>query len=173
MIRHHAPIGHARPRQRGAVLVISLLILLIMTLIGITGMQTSVLEERMAGNYRDIALAFQASETALRDAESRIRDSIDGLTGFSDACTDGLCDATSGLSEVWEDHTDQGVTLGTDTDTAADALELVDDPPIYWIEGYKVRPPGSPVWKSQYRITAVGYGTHDTTQVVLQSVYAP
>ncbi len=95
MIRHHAPIGHARPRQRGAVLVISLLILLIMTLIGITGMQTSVLEERMAGNYRDIALAFQASETALRDAESRIRDSIDGLTGFSDACTDGLCDATS------------------------------------------------------------------------------
>ena len=172
MIRLHAPIGHAPSRQRGAVLVISLLILLIMTLIGITGMQTSVLEERMAGNYRDIALAFQASETALRDAESRIRDSIDGLTGFSDDCgSDGLCDATSGLSEVWEDHT--GVPLGTDTDTDADALELVEDPPIYWIEGYKVRPPGSPVWKSQYRITAVGYGTHDTTQVLLQSVYAP
>jgi len=51
-------------RQRGTVLVVSLIVLLVMTLIGITSMQTTVLEERMAGNLREHNLAFQAGEAA-------------------------------------------------------------------------------------------------------------
>ena len=41
-------------RQRGAVLVVALLMLLIMTVLGVTAMQMSRMEERMAGNSRDI-----------------------------------------------------------------------------------------------------------------------
>lgn len=55
--------------ERGSALIVSLLILIVMTLIGITGMGSSSLQERMAGNSRDAALAFQAAEAALRDAE--------------------------------------------------------------------------------------------------------
>ncbi|MCX7100437.1 MAG: PilX N-terminal domain-containing pilus assembly protein, partial [Methylobacter sp.] len=54
--------------QSGAVLIISLIMLLLLTLIGTTAMQTSTLEEKMAGNLRDRDIAFQAAESALRDA---------------------------------------------------------------------------------------------------------
>ena len=56
-------------RQQGAALIMSLIILLVMTLIGIAGMQTTNLEEKMAGNAREQNLAFQAAEAALRDGE--------------------------------------------------------------------------------------------------------
>jgi type IV pilus assembly protein PilX len=48
--------------QGGTVLVVSLVVLLVMTLVGITSMQTTLLEERMAGNLREHNLAFQAGE---------------------------------------------------------------------------------------------------------------
>ena len=56
-------------RQRGVVLVIALVLLAIITLLGIAVMQTTVTEERMAGNLRDRSLAFQAAEAALREGE--------------------------------------------------------------------------------------------------------
>jgi type IV pilus assembly protein PilX len=51
------------------VLVISLIILLLLTIIGLSAMQTTSLEEKMAGNLRDKSLAFQMAESALRAAE--------------------------------------------------------------------------------------------------------
>lgn len=63
--------------QRGSTLIISLMILIVMTLIGLTGVMTSTLEEKMAGNTRDQALAFQAAEAALRDGEEYYNDAID------------------------------------------------------------------------------------------------
>lgn len=61
-------------RQAGVVLVISLIMLLLLTLIGISSMQTVIIEERMAGNMGDRNLAFQAAESALRHAEKFIKD---------------------------------------------------------------------------------------------------
>ncbi len=70
--------------QRGAVLVISLFILSLMSLIGATAMQTTVLEERMAGNLRDQGLAFQSAEAALRNAEEFIEGLVD-VSGFTNS----------------------------------------------------------------------------------------
>lgn len=56
-------------KQQGIVLVVSLIMLLMMTLLGLSAMKTSLMEEKMAGNSRDQTLAFHAAETALRDAE--------------------------------------------------------------------------------------------------------
>jgi type IV pilus assembly protein PilX len=56
--------------QRGSVLIVSLILLLVMTLLGLSAMQSSLLEETMAGNVRDHNLAFQAAEAALRDADA-------------------------------------------------------------------------------------------------------
>ena len=39
---------------------------------GITAMQVTRMEERMAGNSRDVNLAFQGAEAGLRDSEARI-----------------------------------------------------------------------------------------------------
>ncbi len=57
-------------KQQGSALIVSLMILIVMTLLGLTAMGTSSLQERMAGNTRDTALAFQAAEAALRDGEA-------------------------------------------------------------------------------------------------------
>lgn len=58
-----------RRAQRGAVLVISLLFLTILTILGVASMRGTVLQERMAFNTREQNLALQAAEAALRDAE--------------------------------------------------------------------------------------------------------
>jgi len=60
-------------QQRGAVLIISMIILLLLTILGITSMRTTQLEERMAGNARDRHVAFEAAEAALIDAETYIQ----------------------------------------------------------------------------------------------------
>lgn len=59
-------------RQRGAILVTSLLLLLILTVLGIAMMRMTNLQERMAGNTRDMNVALQAAEAGLRDGERRI-----------------------------------------------------------------------------------------------------
>jgi len=63
---------HSPRKQRGAILVVALIMLLLLTLIGIGSMQGTTLQERMAGNMRDEGLAFQAAETALRQGEATL-----------------------------------------------------------------------------------------------------
>lgn len=63
----------AQPRrQRGMALIISLVLLLSMTLLALAAMQTTTLEERMAGNVRSENIALQAAESALRSAETAL-----------------------------------------------------------------------------------------------------
>ena len=57
-------------KQSGAVLIVSLLMLLVTTMLGITSMSTAVMEEKMASNSRQKQLAFQAAESGLRFAET-------------------------------------------------------------------------------------------------------
>lgn len=59
--------------QGGAILIVALIMLLLLTVIGLSSIRGTTLQERMAGNSRDESLAFQASETAMRQAESVIR----------------------------------------------------------------------------------------------------
>ena len=60
-------------KQQGTVLVLSLIILSVLTLVAVTGMKTSITEEKMTGNLRDRELAYQAAEAALRQARTDIR----------------------------------------------------------------------------------------------------
>lgn len=58
-------------RQHGAVLIVALIMLLILTIIAVSSMQGTSLQETMAGSARDKNLAFQASESALREGERK------------------------------------------------------------------------------------------------------
>ncbi|WP_345890269.1 PilX N-terminal domain-containing pilus assembly protein [Pseudomonas sp. PDNC002] len=55
--------------QGGAVLLVSLVMLLLLTIVGLAGLRMAQLEERMAGNLRDRQVAFQGAEAALRAGE--------------------------------------------------------------------------------------------------------
>ena len=52
-------------RERGVVLFVGLIMLLLLSLIGITAMQVTLLQERMSGNFYIQHSAFEASETML------------------------------------------------------------------------------------------------------------
>jgi len=56
--------------ETGAALFVSLVFLLIMTIVGLAGMQNTSLQEKMAGHLRDSDLAFQAAESALKAGEA-------------------------------------------------------------------------------------------------------
>jgi type IV pilus assembly protein PilX len=58
--------------QRGAVLYVALIILILLTLIGIVGMQVATMQERMSSNYLAANQAFQRAEGGVRDAEVSI-----------------------------------------------------------------------------------------------------
>lgn len=55
-------------RQSGAALVIGLLLLLILTILAVSGMMTATLELQMAGNTQYRERAFQAAETGIERA---------------------------------------------------------------------------------------------------------
>lgn len=65
----HRTLGN----QRGAVLVVGLLLLVVLTLIGVASMQSTTLQERMAANMREQEQAFQSAEAALRSGETFLR----------------------------------------------------------------------------------------------------
>lgn len=60
----HLPAA-APHRQRGAVLIVSLILLVVMTLLGVTAMNTTSLEEKMAANSQITTRAFHTAETGL------------------------------------------------------------------------------------------------------------
>ena len=55
----------SRTRQSGAVLIVAMIILVILTLLGVTAMNTTLLQERIASNTQEQVHAFQAAETGL------------------------------------------------------------------------------------------------------------
>ena len=57
-------------RQAGVTLVVSLVILVTMTLLGVTSIQSTRTEVAMAGNLREAGLTFNAAEAGLRFAET-------------------------------------------------------------------------------------------------------
>lgn len=103
--------GMIAPRQRGVVLVITLILLLVLTLVGLAATTSTSLEERMTANQRDTQVAFQAAEAALRSGESALSSASAGpfnnTGGMFDAATnttitDFVAYATDS-STTWDD----------------------------------------------------------------------
>lgn len=69
----HFPVRTNRKRQRGAALIVGLIMLLLLTLIGVAGLRDTLLQEKMAGNMRDREMALQAAEAALRAGELELQ----------------------------------------------------------------------------------------------------
>ncbi|HEY9461590.1 MAG TPA: pilus assembly PilX N-terminal domain-containing protein [Vicinamibacterales bacterium] len=63
-----SPVISAKHTQRGAALVVGMLLLLVLTLLAISGMNTASLELAMAGNAQYSQNAFQAAEAGVETA---------------------------------------------------------------------------------------------------------
>lgn len=182
----HSHSRRSSCRQRGAALVISLLLLLVMTLLGLGASQSTRLQERMAGNQRDQEVALQAAEAALRGAEKLLSPDRESLR---------MCTAPG----VGCDYYEAGTLVDPDTGQALDLTVQVDDWWELWgreyqfsdrLDGVATNPElvieyagsveptatiGGPSFNTArdfYNVTARSTGQSDTAKVVLQSSFS-
>ena len=80
MITQPKPLPTTNAPQEGFVLIVGLVILGLLTMLALSSMRDSTVQEKMAGASRDSGLAFQAAESALRDAENCITGATAGCT---------------------------------------------------------------------------------------------
>jgi type IV pilus assembly protein PilX len=186
MIRHRTPVCRA-PRQRGTALVMSLVFLVLLTIIGLTMISTVSLQEMMAGNMKDLNVAFQAAESALRDGEADVFANVSPASGFDASCTNGYCQpAPPGTPYVWMtvDWSDGSTTSRQyGSATGAAPLSYVKSQPRYIIEellasaapsageSLSEASTGKAPTGEYYRVTARGTGGRSDTQVLLQSTF--
>lgn len=189
-------------QQRGIVLVMTIMFLVALTVIVISLMRTTIIEERMVANSRDWQNAFQAGEAALRDAEREIITGkrISGQTGFVTGCSsEGLClpntcASTNDCSPIWialastdtswKNGSASSATksLAYGAKTSATSLPGLGAQPRYIVEALsvpvtggstKVAPSGGSANKTLYRVTAVGFGVNTSSRVMLQAMIKP
>ncbi len=168
-------IGPIKQKQQGVVLVISLIMLLVMTLIGITGMNTKILEEKMAGNFRDKAVAFQAAESALKTGELILKEETTAcliktlLTGAAVAgCTVGSA-GFHASAPAWED-----LNWPVAADVATDAIlsgNYITTELATIKESDGSLEAGTASEYTYYRITSRAKGGTNTSIAMLQTIY--
>lgn len=71
--------------QRGAVLYVALVMLILLALLGIAGMQVAGMQEKMASNYRATNVAFQNAEGVARRSENAVESIANRTSVASDA----------------------------------------------------------------------------------------
>lgn len=101
-----------RHRQSGTALIVSLIILAVVTLLGVTSMQSSNTELKLAASQRDRGVAFEAAEAALAMVEKNLADNPPlreklysncvGTGCYSQTCEGGLCFDGDYLSSYME-----------------------------------------------------------------------
>jgi len=163
-------------QQHGAALIVSLIVLLLMTIIGINSIKTTTLEERMAGNLRDQNLSFQSAEAAIVEGENFLENTVLIVT-----------DSTAGLHDVGDapDVFDSG-TWSDDSLSVSATIELNDEQSArYYIEkigdvssskgkSLTFDPAGSKTNSSAvtgYKVVAIGRGPSGLSQTILASYY--
>lgn len=113
---------HPRPRyqrQRGAVLYIALIMLILLALIGLVAMQVAGMQERMSANYNAVNQAFQRVEGLVRNVECNLEDLENRLPN---SCTDVLSGVS--ISYRCDDGHDTGVWVSGRTLASAPAVNV-------------------------------------------------
>jgi type IV pilus assembly protein PilX len=151
-------------KQQGVALVVSLIILVSLTMLGLTSIQRTTTDLAMAGNQRETGLMFQAAEVGLINAENYIETS---KTNADFANT--TPNKTFGRNTVEADNTAySSPNYFTDwaSSTTTTTLLKTKEQPRYMIEYLGDR--------SQNPLASInigGYGTQQTGKIV--SIYRP
>jgi len=159
--------------------------LVAITMMSIVGMKSAILQEKLSAGSMDQNIAFQAAESALRDAEEYIQKTLDASAGFNVNCNKGLCYPSTTSTSVWEGVSDWKtsnlpIVYGKKTGTSAIAnvalqprylIEILPDLPASAGNSSKIGVGSSAISNTAFRITAVGWGQRSVTPIMLQSIY--
>lgn len=160
----------ARQHARGAALMTSLMILIVLTLLVLAATRGSVLMERLVGNSRQLDQAFQTSEAALRQGETLLAQPVlpDVLktAGWYHYAAKPAPDWTA--PAPWDSAANGKIdfTIGS-----ARAQITIEELPVVPDPGGGLNPTEQPQEGSVYRVSARGYSERGDTFVILQSTY--
>jgi type IV pilus assembly protein PilX len=179
-----------KQQQEGIVLFMSLVMLLLLTALGVSSIQTTSLQQRMARNANDSSLAFQAAEVALRDGEDLL-EGLNSLGDFGDSALDDLSaneangyyyEEESGVAPNWKELGDW--TGGNGFRDSAIEVTGVATQPKYIVEHVKTVVSDADALNLDnigqdtgsgrteiFRVTARGTGATATAQVMIQGTY--
>ncbi|HUW28323.1 MAG TPA: PilX N-terminal domain-containing pilus assembly protein [Sulfuriferula sp.] len=166
-------------RQSGMALMVSLIFLVLLTLLAVSAMHGTILQERMAGNTRDRMLAFQSAEAALRTAESLLGNAgLPSGTGIYMVPNTSPA-ATYTSAQQWD--TSYPWTTSAASLTGG-SISGVASQPLYVIERLTTTPPssgpqvklinfGPTAGQGYFRITSRGVGATTNAAVILQEYF--
>ncbi|WP_245792093.1 pilus assembly PilX family protein [Teredinibacter waterburyi] len=169
----HNPYQH----QSGATLAVALILLLVVTVLGISSVQTSLVEERMSGNLRDKHIAFEAAESALVSAEAALA-TLDDYPTPTTSGTNGFWTlGAPGANKWWNTN-----SLGwwTTNGQSASGNSLQHAAPVYILEERTFVQKGENLTigtgevtqgKYYYQVTARGQGGSADTRVHLRTTF--
>lgn len=174
-----------RRTQQGAILIFCLVFLLVLTTMGVASMESTILEERMAGNMQDHNAAFQAAESSLQAAESWLiaqtlwpATSTDGSTTVWDL--NAMDPDDSDALHWWEDADRQAADWWEGNAEEVAGVDGLASAPRYTVEELATINAGQSLAigtgvqnrvRVFHRITARGVGTSNAAVVRLQSTY--
>jgi type IV pilus assembly protein PilX len=155
-------------RERGVVMYVCLILLMVLSLIAISSANNSVVEERMVGNMRNDQLARLAAESALSEAKQRVLASS-AQFGADQVCAHLTCfSRPEGLSSAELMRTPAAQASATRFRVDMKNLSVDEGnarlaaSPVYLIEDIGAAPPtkATPSASSvhRFRITARGFG---------------
>lgn len=171
-------------KQHGVVLIIGLIMLTVMTLLAVSSMQSSGLQELMSNNTKDKVIAFEAAESAIRAAEIYLdTQGALNISAFDNDASDGLL--ANLYDEAWNESSIDWVGSNSDA-IEVDVMGGVTSKPRYIIQhigpvvpdldnnlnvdnSYDSNATDSIV--EMFKITARGTGGSDNTVVVLEAMY--
>lgn len=186
------PNLHRRCRDRGAALIIALILLMVMSLLGLSSIRTTSTQEQMSANSYDRSLAFQAAENALRVGEAEAKawgenagdpgkpnyPAIGAALASDDSCTQTACNA-NGLCQIPDpDCSTQRWNGASPPWKNTDAMSGLSGTPKYFVEALSITAPCDPSDPKgalqtckRFRVTARSEAT-GRASVTLQSIYA-
>ena len=161
--------------QAGAVLFTGLITLVVLSLVAVSSMQGSTLEQRMAGNINDHMLAFEAAEAALFEAELLIQGDTLTLADFQSGNSDGLYDDDA--TNIWLGMQNGTVIARPSVTYVPGGTNHIATAPTFVIQYLgetttdKTGEDTSAPIIELYRITSRGTGKSNNSVVMLESTY--
>ena len=170
--------------QKGAILVFCLIFLTVLTMMGVSSMESTTLEERMSGNMRDYTIAFQSAESAIKAAEAwlvteGIQPAVSG-DGSEHVWIENSMDQSATDGKYWWEHASADGTWWNNYGVEMTGVAQVSTQPRYIIEEYRAVDSGQSISigggernvpRIFHRVTARGVGVNATTSVSIQTTF--
>lgn len=157
-------------KQCGFILIASMLMLILLTLLGLSMSKSFELQELIAGNQREKTRAFEAAQSALNNAEWWLNQGNAG-TGMNCSrisstpviCTNALANPTALPWPAGVTYTPPNLSIST-----TGGIGSYYAAPMFYIQYLGASPNTG---NAMYQITALGYGGNAKAIAVVQSIF--